>query len=151
MAPGLTNFYTLGPPGKIQYALLWRGAGRRTVGSHHRRDACPARYLFRRCGGELMNSTKRTFARDTPYDERAIALATRLGIISSPPTQPLSGTQWIRLWAMIGMELAKKEREFGRGRGRPPGGQATATFKPAAEGGEAAEMVSPEATLQAER
>jgi hypothetical protein len=54
-------------------------------------------------------------------EERAIAIAIRLGLIDGP-TQRLSGTQWIRLWAMIGMELAEKEPEFSRGRGRPPGG-----------------------------
>jgi hypothetical protein len=64
-------------------------------------------------------STKRTLKRGTAYDVRVIALAKHLGL--DPPEQ-LSATQWIRLWALIGMELAEKyEPEFGWGPGRRPG------------------------------
>ena len=57
--------------------------------------------------------------RSATYNDRAIALAKRLGF--TIPPQPLSATHWIRLWADIGMELAEKEPEFGPGRGRRRG------------------------------
>jgi hypothetical protein len=70
---------------------------------------------------------KRTLPRDTPYDVRAFALAKRLGLIKrlglDSPEQ-LSAWQWeerLGLWALIGIKLAKKEPEFGRAPGRPPG------------------------------
>jgi hypothetical protein len=49
------------------------------------------------------------------WDERGIRLARRLGF--EPPPSP-SATQLIRMWALIGMELAEKEPEFGWGGGR---------------------------------
>ena len=54
-------------------------------------------------------------------DERMIALARRLGLDIGP--LPLSPTQWIRLWADIGLSLSEKEPEFrttGRRRGVRP-------------------------------
>jgi hypothetical protein len=57
--------------------------------------------------------------RSAGYHKRAIALAERLGI--RIPPEPLSATNWIRLWAEIGMQLALKEPEFGPGRGRRRG------------------------------
>jgi hypothetical protein len=57
--------------------------------------------------------------RSAGYHKRAIALAERLEI--RIPPEPLSATNWIRLWAEIGRELALKEPEFGPGRGRQPG------------------------------
>ena len=55
--------------------------------------------------------------RSASYDERMLALAKRLGY--KVPAPPLSATQWIRLWAYVGTELADKEPEFGPGPGRP--------------------------------
>jgi hypothetical protein len=88
-----------------------------------------------------MSSIKRTLPRDKSYEERAIALASRLGI--ETPKQPLTGAQWSALWAKIGkgllrieppepltlqilwadvgMYLAEKEPEFQWGPGRRPG------------------------------
>ena len=70
-----------------------------------------------------MKSKKRTLPRDKSYDERAIALAIRLGLID-PPTGPISEITepgWKRLWFAIGQELADKEPEFQWGPGRRPG------------------------------
>jgi hypothetical protein len=92
-----------------------------------------------------MQSKKRTLPRGTDYNERAIALAQRLGI--DIPAQPLTNAQfgllWLeigkvllpfeqpepatlqQLWAEIGMFLAEeKEPEFAWGRGRRPGSKA---------------------------
>jgi hypothetical protein len=89
-----------------------------------------------------MKSTKRTLLRGTAYEQRAIALAKRLGI--EIPRQPLTNAQWLKvwveigkallpiappkpetlnqLWADIGMYLAElREPEFQWGPGRRPG------------------------------
>lgn len=81
-----------------------------------------------------MKSTKRTFARGTPYEERAIALAIRLGLID-PPTRPLSEISeegWKKLWFAIGQELAEEQPEFGWGPGRRPG-SSNKQLKPASK------------------
>ena len=82
--------------------------------------------------------------RGVGYDERAIALAIRLGVISEPPAQAFSSSEmmalWVaigkvlmpveppkprtlrQLWADVGMYLAEmRELEFQPGRGRYPG------------------------------
>jgi hypothetical protein len=59
--------------------------------------------------------------RSATYEERTNALTKRLGL--NVPSQPLTATQWIRLWAEIGMELAEQQSEF-RFKGRRKG------FKP---------------------
>jgi hypothetical protein len=89
-----------------------------------------------------MKSTKRTLPRGTVYEQRAIALAKRLGI--ETPRQPLTNAEWLKvwveigkallpteppkpetlnqLWAEIGMYLAElREPEFQWGPGRRPG------------------------------
>lgn len=50
-----------------------------------------------------MKKRPRTLPRGTSYDERAIALAKRLRI--EIPPQPLTGAQWVTLWAEIGKAL----------------------------------------------
>jgi hypothetical protein len=106
-------------------------------------DACPAPPPRDGAdGGPVMTAKQRTLPRGTPYDERAIALARRLGI--SIPPLPLNHEQcvtlWVeigkallpfeppepstlrQLWAEVGMFLAEaKEPEFAWGRGRRPG------------------------------
>jgi hypothetical protein len=57
--------------------------------------------------------------RGTPWEERGIALAKRLGVCIPP--EPRTATSMIRMWAEIGMELADQEPEFGWGPGRPKG------------------------------
>ncbi|MGO9329588.1 MAG: hypothetical protein ACLQJ0_15880 [Steroidobacteraceae bacterium] len=52
-------------------------------------------------------STKRTLPRGTAYEERAIALAKRLGI--DTPQQPFTDAQWLTLWAGIGKVLLRIE------------------------------------------
>jgi hypothetical protein len=54
-----------------------------------------------------MTSTKRPLRRDASYEERAIALATRLGI--ETPKPPLTSAQWSALWAKIGKALLRIE------------------------------------------
>jgi hypothetical protein len=90
------------------------------------------------CGGVavVMKSSKRTLRRGMPYDERAIALARRLGIEiplnplmlwveigkALLPTEPPKPATLNQLWADIGMYLAElREPEFQWGRGRRPG------------------------------
>jgi hypothetical protein len=50
-----------------------------------------------------MKSTKRTLPRDAAYEQRAVALAKRLGI--EMPPQPLTNAQWLTVWAKIGKAL----------------------------------------------
>ena len=83
-----------------------------------------------------MKSSKRTLRRGTPYDERAIALAKRLGIEiplnplmlwveigkALLPTQSPKPATLNQLWADVGMYLAElHEPEFQWGPGRRPG------------------------------
>ena len=88
---------------------LIRARGRST----DRRISPPPRYLPRATipGGVavIMKSIKRTLSRGTKYDERAIALAIRLGVISNQPTQSFSGSQWVTLWGNIGKALMRIE------------------------------------------
>jgi hypothetical protein len=90
----------------------------------------------------IMKSTRRTLTRGTVHEQRAIALAKRLGI--EMPPQPVTNAQWLKvwveigkallpteppkpetlnqLWADIGMYLAElREPEFQWGPGRKPG------------------------------
>jgi hypothetical protein len=69
-----------------------------------------------RAVGAVMRKKQSTLPRGVSWDERALALGRRLGF--PPPTSP---TEWIRLWALIGMELAEEQPEFAWGRGRRPG------------------------------
>jgi hypothetical protein len=50
-----------------------------------------------------MKSVKRTLPRSMAYEQRAIALARRLGI--EVPPQPLTNAQWLTVWAEIGKVL----------------------------------------------
>jgi hypothetical protein len=52
--------------------------------------------------------TKRTLPRGTTYNDRAIALAKHLGI--DVPPGPLTGEQWVTLWAQIGKILLPFEQ-----------------------------------------
>jgi hypothetical protein len=69
-----------------------------------------------------MKTAKHALPRGTPYDERTLALARRL--VPELPlwlNPPRSEKHRMMLWAVIGMELAEKEPEFGWGPGRRPG------------------------------
>src|SRR5262245_60652337 len=91
-------------------------------------------------------NAKRTLPRGTPYDERAMALAKRLGV--NIPPLPLTNAQWVTLWAEIGRKLLpferpepatlkqlwaeigmflaeEKEPEFRWGKGRRPGSKSS--------------------------
>jgi len=59
-------------------------------------------------------------SKSATFEDRAIVLARRLGV-AGEGDGPTSATQWIRLWADIGMSLSEKEPEFRRGPGRPRG------------------------------
>ena len=61
------------------------------------------------CGGAavIMKSTKRTLRRGTAYEQRAVALAKRLGI--EMPRQPLTDAQWLQVWVQIGKALLPTE------------------------------------------
>ena len=87
-----------------------------------------------------MTSSKRTLRRGTPYDERAIALARRLGIEfplnplmlwveigkALLPTEPPKPATLNQLWADIGMYLAElREPEFQWGPGRKSGSKSS--------------------------
>jgi hypothetical protein len=73
-----------------------------------------------------MKTIKHTLAPGTPYDERALVLAKRLiGDLPSWLNPPTSEKRWMILWAVIGMELAEKEPEFGWGPGRRLGSKST--------------------------